>query len=64
MRGTGFVVVGTGLLVVALVTGAVAAATVSVAIGAVCGAVAWRMGIGPPDGVGRRMPFGRRRSRA
>jgi hypothetical protein len=47
MRGTGFAVVGTGLLVAAIVTGAVLGAVVSVAIGAACGALVWRFGPRP-----------------
>jgi hypothetical protein len=47
MRGTGFAVVGTGLLVAAIVSGAVLGAVVSVAIGAACGALAWRFGPRP-----------------
>ena len=43
MRGTGYVVVGAGLLVVAIATGAGLAALLSVSLGATCGALAWRL---------------------
>ena len=47
MRGTGFAVVGAGLLVGAIATGALLGAVLSVAVGAACGALAWRFGPRP-----------------